>query len=169
MYKYIREASRDKHLTIADIKNLEVGEEFDCVLWDRNFEEYGIWNKVESEKLYKATKFFESNRVRIKYLGDMKWLLKMDCGEFLHMIHIDTSKLHDKWKWMPLDSDQILRLESNCSRCSKNSKSKKGIKWKNLPTNTRVGWRGPMMLWKHLESAPKIYYEEGYYGSETES
>lgn len=151
MYKFIEE-SKDRHLTIADVKNLDVGEEIDCVIWDRNFEEYWIWNKTVSEKPYKATEFFKHNRVKVKYLGNMKWLLKMSWGEFEHSVHINTCKSH----FWPVDDDQMIRL------------NKIMIDVKTLPTKTRVGWRGPMMLWKHLESMPKVYNKSGYYGSETE-
>ena len=34
----------------------------------------------------------------------------------------------------------------------------KNKKWNKLPKDTNVGWRGPMILWKDLETLPNCYY-----------
>jgi hypothetical protein len=31
------------------------------------------------------------------------------------------------------------------------------LHWTNFPETTRVGWRGPIMLWKKLENMPDVY------------
>jgi hypothetical protein len=30
--------------------------------------------------------------------------------------------------------------------------------WSELPKNTRVGWRGPMIPWETLDKMPKLYW-----------
>lgn len=57
IYEFI-ENCKDKHLTLGDVEKLNVGDALDVVIWDRNFEEYWIWDNVKRGKNYPKSKRF---------------------------------------------------------------------------------------------------------------
>lgn len=147
MYDFINNYTRPYHLTLGDIKQLKVGDELDVVIWDRNFEEYWIWKDAESEKLYNPEYFFKSNRHKLKLTENMTWNIKFPFGEtYNHSIHLDVSELSDYWIWMPLSSNGNIVLDN----ITKN--------WTEFHNNTRIGWRGAIMLWDKLKEMSSVYH-----------
>jgi hypothetical protein len=160
MYKFIKESSSE-HLTIADVKKLKPGDKLDVVIWDRNFEEHWIWDEAESEKLYNAEKFFKYNRANITYLGHMRWELHLNYGDFKHPIHLDISNLETKRTWVTIDE------KDGCVHLT-NEIVKQGcvpthLHWSEFHETTRVGWRGPIMLWDKLKDMSQVYNKNGCY------
>ena len=145
LYDFI-EHTRDKHLTLNDVKALKIGDTLDVVIWDRNFEEARIWNSPEGKE-YTPKWFFADNRVTLTYLGNLEWdmVFAWDTKQkFRHEVHVDTIGLNKKGHtWCPVCNGKIT--------CTRKSVDK-------LPGTTRVGWRGPAMLWSNLGSNPKVYW-----------
>ncbi len=172
MYDFI-EQCKDNHLTINDILDLSAGDKLDVVIWDRNFEEYWIWNKAKSNKPYDPQIFFGPNRWTIIYKGDMEWTIISEAGEgesFDHPVHLNTEHLNTYMIWVGLENDGMVHIEYEIIK--EGNKIPKGwiethIHWKDFPKTTRVGWRGPIMLWKKLEKLAKVYYKKGYYPEES--
>jgi hypothetical protein len=152
MYKFINDC-KSQHLTIADIKLLNIGDRLDVVIWDRNFEELWIWTNADNEVAFTPDEFFSSNRHTLTYLGNMKWNIRYPFGiDFIHNIELDVSKLDNIMKWYPISDDGKIEF----LRVSKH--------WTDFPDDTRVGWRGPIMLWNKLLTMPNVYLKDNYFG-----
>lgn len=152
MYEFI-ESTKDKHLTISDIEKLKKGDKLKVVMWDRNFEEYWIWGHAYPNKKYPALKFFKRNIATLTYVGNYQWDIHFEFGQIVrHPIHIDVSCCDTQWKWVPVKEGTIYitneTLENNID-----------MHWNDFPKDTRVGWRGPMILTDHLKSK-KVFYAE---------
>lgn len=128
------------HLTIADIEKLKPGDILDAVVFDRNFYEYGILN-LDNKRPYNPEEFLQSIRIKIKYLGNYEWILYYDWAEVNDIIHINIEEYHSYYHWYPL-----------------NDLGEFNMNIKEFPKDTRVGNRGPVMLWKDVKYLPKLYY-----------
>ncbi len=164
MYHFI-ENSKNKHLTIADVKKMLPEDQIDVVIWDRNFEEYWIWNNAENEKPYEPQIFFKSNHHKITYKGDMKWDIHFNFGETIeHPIHLDVSELNTYWIWCAIDgTDGKIHITNEIVKNGEKIPphwKPKHIHWTEFSDNTRVGWRGPMMLWDELNNLSSVYYKK---------
>jgi len=161
---------KDKHLRISDVKQLQIGDNLDVVIWDRNYEEYWIWDNAKQNQHYDPQTFFKANRCTLKYLGDMKWNITMGWGEtFEHPVHLDLSNTpKTNWNWMPINFDERAYEPTNDGKVHITTEiGEKGddwteqhIHWTEFPDDTRVGWRGPIMRWSDLESQPNVYWNE---------
>lgn len=167
MYTYIRDSSED-HLRLSDVKNMKINDTIDVVIWDRNFEEHWIWDEAISEKLYDAETFFAYNRHQLTYLGNMTWTINYPWGGKIdHPIHLDVSSLETYWKWCLIDETDgyihiTYEIVKKGEKIPENWKPKH-IHWTDFADTTRVGWRGPIMLWSKLANAPKIYYKKDFF------
>ena len=74
-----------------------------------------------------------------------------DFGDtYTHPVHLDISSLQTNWTWYPIDElDGKIPLDQ----------TGKHIHWTEFSDITRVGWRGPIMLWDKLKDLPQIYYD----------
>lgn len=162
MYDFIKQTI-PQHLTIADVKKLKVGDTIDVVIWDRNFEESWIWDNATPQQPYRPEIFFQENHQKITYLGNMSWLIRFNWGEDIeHPIHLDVSALQTYWKWCPLEDGYINIVEEIIKEgetlpshwCPTHKH------WTEFPETTRVGWRGPIMLWKYMAQLPAVYYSD---------
>ena len=162
MYEFVNVFSRGKHLTIKDVTQLGIGETLDVVIWDRNFEEYWIWDNAESGKNYDAEEFFKHNRNQITYKGNMEWDIHFSFVETIeHPVHLDTTGVETNWTWVAIGTDGKIHITKEILNKEEKIPSHwkpKHIHWSEFPEDTRVGWRGPMMLWKDLKDAPRVYY-----------
>ena len=160
------EQCKSLHLTIADVKNMKVGDQIEVVLWDGNFEEYWIWDNAKNEEAYDPKEFFKKNRNRFTYTGDMKWIMK-DPENDVHPIHLHLSDFikETNWTWSAIEDDGFIHITSErIIDGEKIPKEKipsewkaKHIYWTEFPDSTRVGWRGPVMLWDKLSDLPQVY------------
>jgi hypothetical protein len=163
MYDFINNC-KDKHLTIADIKLMSPGDVIDVVVWDTNFEEYWIWDSAEKNKSYDPFIFFKSNRCKITYKGNMLWDIYFDFGDTCtHPVHLDVSSLQTNWTWYEINeldgqihiTEEILDEKQSIL----SDWTPKHIYWTEFPDTTRVGWRGPIMLWDKLKDLPQVFYK----------
>jgi len=162
VYGFIKDC-QNMHLTLGDVKDLQVGDELDVVIWDRNFEEYWIWNKAVENQPYDPWKFFKANRHKVTYRGNMSWNIHFNFGEIiLHPIHLNTENLETNWKWCAIDeTDGKIHIKTEIVKDGEEIPEhweEKHMHWTEFPDSTRVGWRGPMMFWKELENMPKVKY-----------
>lgn len=160
MYDFIKQC-KNKHLTLGDIKKMKVNDIIDVVIWDRNFEEYWIWENAKNKQLYNAETFFEENHHQIKYKGNMEWEIIFNFGEtYTHKIHLDVSNLNTYWKWYGLSDDNKIHITQEILKDNQKIPKhwkKKHAHYSEFSDNTRVGWRGPIMLWDKLKKMPQVY------------
>ena len=150
----------DKHITIKDIIKMNIGESKKLLCLDRNF--YDFINNTN--KPINAKDFFKYNYIveythknnlkgTLKYLGDWS-----DNKPQMFNFDLEYIKNH----WYPLNNDGNLPI-NDLQGFAKFPWSKDKIKpvsWKDYSTNTRVGWRGPMILWEDVCNSPKIIFKE---------
>ncbi len=172
MYDFI-EQCKPYHLTIEDVLNLSVGQQLDVVIWDRNFEEYGIWERATSNKICRPEELFQHNRWTIVYKSNMEWTIISEGGggeSFDHPVHLNVQHLNTYMTWVGLENDGMVNIDHEIIK--KGNRIPKGwtethIHWKDFPKTTRAGWRGPIMLWEKLAKLPKVYYKEGHFPEES--
>jgi hypothetical protein len=151
-------------MTLMDWHRLKVGDVVDVVLWDRNWEEACMWDTAEEGKVYDARDFFKCNRAQFKVGENYEWALTDDAVVgAVHPLHVNISTDgggHDTTcTWLPVGRDGAIGTPE-----PKNRSFHVLTHIDSLPLHTRVGWRGPVMLWSKLEHAPPITYTEGYHG-----
>lgn len=160
MYKWI-DYYIDKHLTIGSLK---VGEIMDVAMFDGNFEEYEIWSELKRNQNYSPEQFFKSTRNKIRYNGDETWDIMFNWGQTVtHPLHIDTSTFNTSWTWMVLDGKNltITTTYNNGKITNLPLGCQQHVNYDNLPKSTRVGWRGPVMLWDDVIKGMDVYcYQE---------
>ena len=159
MYEWIKDC-QPYYLTLKDVLKWKKGEKVDVCMLDSHFEEYGgIWDGIQPGKILPAATFFAKNKATLTYKGDFVWNIAYNYGETIeHPIHFYTSGLGSTRSiWVPLDvengSISIKTLEDSIPR-------KKRIQCLELPKSTRIGWRGPMILWKHVSILSKVHWDE---------
>lgn len=166
LYTWI-ELNRGLHLTLGDLMGWEVGKTYKVVMFDRNFEEYHIWDNTKQNTPYEPEDFFQQNEMDIVYHGNMEWTLNMKWGEFEHPVHFDVASLDRGWTWSPVDVHKENPNERGISITGEplclGEKLPKGktslwMSWSEFPPDTRVGWRGPMMMWDTLKYLPLVYH-----------
>nr|QBK86564.1 MAG: hypothetical protein LCMAC102_03590 [Marseillevirus LCMAC102] len=60
------------------------------------------------------------------------------------------------WEWCPIENEYIV-LDTNTIKHKIVKIPIKKFHWKSFDEKTRIGWRGPIMLWKDVKN--KIYYD----------
>lgn len=153
MYELIKHL-KPYHLTVKDLKTLNVGDTLDVAIFDRNMEDGKIWD-LKPKKLYDVVDFFSETRHTVT-LSEISWHILFNYGDkhesIEHYLHIDMT-----------DLPQSHLLKHDCENCVWHPVDREGrigdVYWRDLPDSTRVGWRGEAMLWKDLqESKYKVYY-----------
>jgi hypothetical protein len=150
---------KDKHLTIKDLSKMEIGKEYDVVIFDRNFDE-PIWDGKEEFKLYTPEEMFEDSHHKIIYRGNLEWDIVFCFGEtFRHPVHLDVSHLPTNWTWMAIDNEHIeIKNEIIKEGAEMPFDRPTKMHWEWFRDDTRIGWRGPIMLWEDLKDLPQVYY-----------
>lgn len=150
--------NKEKQLTIGDVADLKIGDKLDVCMFDRNFSEYGMWDKYTEFKGYDPEDILQYNRVTLHYKGDQVWDIEMDCGTFTHPFHLNTKDLDTNWTWYALNKDNKIHITTNVSNW-KISECEPIIKhFNHFPDTTRIGWRGPMVLWEKVSDMPRIHW-----------
>lgn len=149
-----------EHLTLADVLKLKKGDCLDVVIWDRNYEEYWMWNHAVPMQPYRPFEFYRANRHKLHYLGDYKWNIEFPFGEtHPHPIHLWTGDLQTKYVWFALENNYIDTTAEMYPSFSIPSDWEPVLKHvSEFSPSTRVGWRGPIMLWKKLEKMSDVFY-----------
>ena len=133
-----------RHATIQTITSLSPGDELAFLCIDRNFFDLIDHNVGKEPRKFK--KFFK-NSYKIIYIHE-------------HDLHdINGFNLHLEYNkdcWYPLNDNGILPDNDDFGRPLNVTH---GHDYKNYPTNTRVGWRGPMVLISEIDMNDKYIYE----------
>jgi hypothetical protein len=149
MYDIVDKLPKDYYLTKKDLSLIK-NKKITVALFDRNFEEYGIWNKFDKYKLYDPVKFFEYNKATIEYNGGNTWKITMDGDENVHFIEVDVVNIrpkNSKLTWSPINDKGDL--------CCLGKK----VNFNDVSNDTRIGWRGPMILWHKIVKFDKKVYQ----------
>ena len=157
MYEWIN-YYKPYHLTIGDLKKWNPGEIKDVVIFDRNFDDYFIWDELKENKLYTPSYFFKENRHKIRYNGDLTWDIIFHWGDtFCHNVELDIAEKQPVREifgtdcvWKPLNGEYMI-IKTN---------QKNSIHWTDFNDETRIGWRGPIMLWKDVKKGEKVYFNK---------
>lgn len=140
------------HLTINDITQLQSGEKLTVVHLDRN-----VLDSVEySNKASVITdphEFFKQS-VGV-YTHQSNLVGNFEDVDFEREFEFDVE--YKKNHWYPLEEGH-LPTDDEQRRCSFGEKA--GWNWRQFPTNTRIGWRGPMIEISKLKLCPKVYWLE---------
>ena len=150
---FVTELTRPNHLILADYLALKPGDELDVVVWDRNYQENGIWDRPQKTP-YDPEVFFAGNRCKIVYKEEYKWEIHYTTYSNLvvhHSLEVSLEGMNTNWTWAPIEpEDGMLHITSKIVKHGETQPSHWGPIHKHLSdfsTSTRVGWRGPMMLW----------------------
>lgn len=164
VYKWIKYHD-SKMLTIGDLKKWKIGTTKNVIIFDCNFEEYLIWNLTPNEK-YDTKYFFQANKHKITYLGDLNWMIHYNFGNsFEHRVEVNIEKYDNGCHWMPFDCNKKyitldhIHIKNRHVQLPKNKQ--KLIHFSELDDNTKIGWRGPIMLSTNFAKIKnRVYYEE---------
>jgi len=151
MYDIVNKLPKKYYVTKKDLNSMK-GKTITVALFDRNFEEYGIWNKFDDYKLYDPVDFFKNNKSTIQYNGGKTWKVTMDGDENEHFIEVnvvDIRPKNSKLTWMPIDKEGNICMEKNAKKINLN----------DISNDTRIGWRGPMIQWDKIASLGKKVYK----------
>jgi hypothetical protein len=155
VYNWIR-AHRLQHLCIQDLRKLNLGDVIEVAIFDRNMEEYGMWDQIPGNESLNPAEFFRFNKHHIEISGNDRWMLRLQWGDFEHPIHYNVESLATHWTWLVPEKDGIIRCGTEILRDKEsipNNRKAFEINVADLHPLTRVGWRGPVMLWKHVEAS----------------
>ena len=156
-----------KWLTIGDINKLKKGEELMMLNFDRNIgDTIGNDKTIQTLKLYDPKYFFKNAWVKYYHNKDLMgkifyaWQTMDDYKNnseenkpFKFTFDIEYKSNH----WYPLDKNGYLPAKSaDFGNILLDGKKKH---WSNFPSNTRIGWRGPMVIWNKLDNLPKVFYD----------
>ena len=160
------QSSREYHLTIKDVLNFPIGEKQRIFFLDRNMFDMSCRDDMnEINTPIKPSHFFRHGYyidfVRNEgILGDWCWV---DGKTYRNVdnnreLDIDLGSL-----WYPLKESKV--PIGDRQEIFKIPKEYKGKHYTQIPSNTRLGWRGPMILVKNMDKCPDIIYK-GNYSSE---
>ena len=145
------EHTRDKCLTIKDVECLRPGQKLKVVTLDRNV--YDIaFHCNEPGKLHDAKHFYRENVATYTHKSDLKGKIKMDdVGKMDFEFDIEWAKD----EWYPLTDGKLPEKDpQNFSDFPNNML----LDWKDYPKDTRIGYRGAMILLDKMDEMPKVYY-----------
>jgi len=137
------------HLRIKNIIKLNKGDKLDIICLDRNL--YDLTSHHEENKVLSPINFFDKSYKGV-YIHDHNL-----SGTFIfdNILDNEPFEFHIEWKnnsWYPLKDGKLQSDEQFTFPIEFENKS-----WNDFNIMTRIGWRGPMLLKKHLKYLPKIY------------
>lgn len=118
---------------------------------------------VRKNKLYSPAYFFKHNRHKIRYNGNFTWEIIYNWGDiFCHNVELDITKLNTCCMWYQLKGDYIIidtKKNNDGQTIILPKNEHQYIHWTDFNNNTRIGWRGPIMLWKDVKNGMEVYYK----------
>jgi hypothetical protein len=148
-------ASRKYHLTIKDILAFPVGETYRFFFLDRNMFDVSCDTKYNELNVPTKPSTFFRNGYYIDFTrregiqGDWKWGFDSESSSIGEEFHVDMNT-----GWYPFrnnhvpikDSQGIFTIPEDFA----------GKHYSELPEDTRIGWRGPMMLTENMDKCPDV-------------
>lgn len=152
------------HLCLQDLQKFKPGDMIDVAIFDCNMEEYGIWDEIPKDTPFNAEEFFRFNHHQIRINDNNNWTIIMFGEEFNHPIHYNIENLATNWEWSEPKKDETIRIKTEIIDSGENipkGRKKFHVQVADLHPLTRIGWRGPIMLWKYVqESKEQVYWTE---------
>lgn len=149
---------RKECLTIRDIKKLKPGDKLTILCMDRNLED-PIWQTIKSNTIMSPTRFFQRNVATYVHEKDLHGTITF---------HFGGLSDHSKSENSTMDFDFELEYRKDHWYPTKDGyfPAKDGYPklkypkthWTKFPPKTKVGWRGPMLLWEKVKTQPKVYW-----------
>ena len=142
-------------LKISDILALGNEETIKVLCIDRNF--YDCISKTPTENAIPAEDFFKDNyNVEYKQDHDLHGKIKfIGLDEEFRPFNFHLN--FDNKSWYPLQDNGILPEEDIDGIMDF---SNIALDFREYPTDTLIGWRGPMIKWEYVKNSPLIYWED---------
>jgi hypothetical protein len=138
-------------ITIETITKLKSGDRIKLLVLDRNVADIAF-EINEKDKVCNPLHFFRDNTMEYVHKEGLKGKMVYSYGEYDTEFDIEYELHH----WYPLTNGCLPKKDpQGFSKFS----YKEPKPWTDFPTNTRIGWRGPMMLWSDVIKMPDIYWE----------
>lgn len=155
------EASRPYHLTIKDILELPVGKKIYIFTLDRNYMDLScdlIYNPINKpilpSQFFKRGYFWTFVKKEPGIQGEFIWI-RDESGR-----HGEFDIEYQPGEWYCLKDD---RLPAKDWQGIFDFKDKGGKHYADFPLETRLGWRGPMLLVEDMDKCPKVIWEGTYF------
>lgn len=147
--------SRTYHLTIADVENWDRRESYDLLCFDRNVLDLTYCNEL-GVSTDPATYFRAAYKIRASYIdGEWRFIFPEfndDDRDQFQEFHIEFSK----GNWYPLFNG-IIGGNPNDAQAAWLPERVRGRPMASYEGSTRLGWRGPCMLWSKALEMPQLY------------
>lgn len=146
------------HLRIEDIEKWEPGKTYEVAMFHRNYDDYIVNANVELDKYMYPEELCLPVKEKIIYLGDMEIQKRAHpyiTERRIYKFELDVSNINSRWVWYPLNKDNKVVIQGHPDLPPESSWD-----FEAFPKDTRVGWRGPMMLWEDLKHLPQIYIND---------
>lgn len=165
-YENWSEMTYDQSLTIADILNLKPGERIKVLVMDRNVWDIALDEKIRGKSL-RPEDFFKSNWAIYVHEKDLKGKLifSFEIDDLMNINEIDLNDIcqpnyefdinYKTCSWYPLTDGYLPASDPQGFSQFPWTEAKH---WREFPTNTKVGWRGNMIMWSKLKDMPNIIY-----------
>lgn len=151
------ERYKHKQIRIFDIMKMKKGEELQVLLIDRNLGDI-IESVNKGNKLYKPRKFFRQNIATYTHKKGLQGKLRFQSIDVVHK-NFEFDVEYRQNNWYPFVDGYL--PEKDCQELY--TLLDKKTHWTEFPTDTRIGWRGPMMRWSDVEKSRKqIYWHNKY-------
>ena len=130
-------------LRIEDILSLGPGDQIKVLLLDRN-----LWDVTNdpaqnpSSTLVEPQRFFRDNWAIYTHTSNLRGKIEYSFG-YEREFEFDLE--YEAGSWSPLVDGQL-------------NKKHRRRHYTDFDSSTRVGWRGPMVLWDKLITLPKVYW-----------
>lgn len=153
---------QEQFLTLGEFLDFPIGHSFDVLLLDRNVFDIACNNKVYDTD-YKAVDFFRKNKTRIEKTGEFNWKMYWDwdikgqcLDQAIEILHPDIKVWNPtKEGYYEIDEDEI---DLFLPRRLHDEWLHKKIHYSDFNRNTRIGWRGDMILWDKVINLPDVHY-----------
>lgn len=153
-------------LTIKDIMQLEPGQRINVLSLDRNVFDIALREEIRGKSL-RPEEFFESNWAVYIHAKDLtgKIIFEFQSGKYdmdydfnlndMENFEFEIEYDPEHKRWYPLKDG---KLPASDPQQYLSFPWKEEQDWTNFPDNTRVGFRGPMILWSKLKDMPNVIY-----------
>lgn len=149
------DSTRRWWMRISDVQKLKPGDKLKLIALDRNVGDSTMDEQVNREShSYSARHFFRPQIVEYEHVGPgafgrflWPWMTPEDyVNEKPQEWHIN----YLKYNWSPLINQELTTTDKKTKPRS--------LHYSKFPSDTPLGWRGPMINVKHAKDLPRVYW-----------
>jgi hypothetical protein len=148
-------------LTIGDIMNLNKGDQIKILSFNRNYLDT-VCGSNEENKTYCPEVFFKKECHTYIHEDGLKGKMFWNYGEdsdFEFEIEYEQNHWYPlRNGYLPKEDPMLSKVSGNCKAFCGSFSYSKPKHWSTFPRSTRIGWRGPIMLWKDVNEQPNVYW-----------